>query len=42
MENVFSEFKSKICQECQQKEKCEGLVTTIDGKVKCITRNIID
>lgn len=42
MKNSFTKFKDKICKKCQKKNECEGLSLTIDGKVKCITRNIID
>lgn len=42
-EDKFKNFKNKYCQDCKIKDKCEiGLTQTIDKKIKCVLRNIIE
>jgi cell division protein ZapA (FtsZ GTPase activity inhibitor) len=35
---MTEKFKNENCKKCsaEQKEKCEGIAITIDGKLRCI------
>ena len=40
MLELTEKFKKEHCEECSKKDKCQGISVTIDGKLKCIYKNI--
>ena len=39
---IFEKFKKDICENCNDRAKCEGLSITLDNKAKCIKKNIVE
>lgn len=35
LEDLLLKFKKIHCQNCKQKEKCEGITIQINGMLKC-------
>lgn len=40
--DIYEKIKKEQCEKCNEKDKCEGISTTLDAKAKCISKNIIE
>ena len=35
LEEMLFKFKKVYCENCKDKEKCQGIIIQIDGNLKC-------
>ena len=36
LEEMLFKFKKVYCENCKGKDKCQGIILQIDGKLKCV------